>query len=324
MLTLAQPFWLALIPFALLAWWLGRRTAADESGLPALCLVHPSLAEAASSERVRPKSRFDLVSYVGAIILLILALARPQWVGPWIAPQPEGREMLLLLDGSRSMSITDFQVDGQPVERFSVLKGLVTRFARERQGDKFGVIVFGEHAYTLLPPTFDRDLVAAMVQRLPVGIAGQDTAIGEALALALKQLRQNSKHRPALMLFTDGDSTAGAISPAEAVEVAARMKVAIYTIDIGTDLFGHGTRPDVSGEDVPTLPQMAALTGGRSYRATSPEALKSVIEDIGRLEKTVTPPTHRRERHEWFWLPALLAAAMLTAARLGKIRERIA
>ncbi|MBZ0095706.1 MAG: VWA domain-containing protein [Sulfuricella sp.] len=324
MLTLAQPFWLAAIPFALLAWWLGRRTTADEGGLPALRLVHPSLAEAASAGTSRQKSRLDRVSHAGAMVLLILALARPQWDGPWIPPRPEGREMLLLLDGSRSMSITDFQVDGQPVERFSVLKGLVTRFAQGRPGDRFGVIVFGERAYTLLPPTFDRDLVSAMVQRLPVGIAGQDTAIGEALALALKQLRQNPKHRPALMLFTDGDSTAGAISPAEAVEVAARMKVPVYAIDIGTDLFGHGTRPDVAGEGAVTLPQMAASTGGRYYRATSPEALKSVIEDIGRLEKTVTPPTNRRERHEWFWLPALLAAAMLTAARLGKIRERIA
>ncbi|MDP2827431.1 MAG: VWA domain-containing protein [Sulfuricellaceae bacterium] len=322
MLNLDQPLWLLAIPFVLLAWWLGRRAAPEEDGLPAVRLIHPFLAEGSHAEALRPKPGLGGTSQLGAMLLLILALARPLWNGPWLPPQPEGREIMLLLDNSRSMSITDFQAAGQPVERFSVLKGLVARFAQGRQGDKFGVILFGEQAYTLLPPTFDHDLVSAMVQRLPVGIAGQDTAIGEALALALKQLQLNPKHRPALVLFTDGDSTAGNISPAEAVEVARRMKVPVYAVDIGTDLFGHAARPAIAEEGAIALEQISAATGGRYYRATSPAALASIMEDIGRLEATITPPTKQRERHEWFWLPALLAAAVLSVSRLTAMAKR--
>jgi Ca-activated chloride channel family protein len=258
------------------------------------------------------------------LLLLPVALAQPQWIGNWIPQTPEGREIVLLVDGSRSMSITDFEIDHQPVDRLSVLKGIVTQFIKARDGDKFGVVIFGDHAYTLVPPTFDRDLAIRDLARVPVGVAGEETAIGEAVGMALKSLQQGAKHRAALVLFTDGDSNAGAISPKEAVEVAVHMKVPIYTVDVGTDLFGHHSKPNAVMEPGEiSLRDIAIATGGRYYQAASPQALKSVITDIGKLEKTVMPPSNRRERYEWYWLPLALAGVLLTFSRLLQIRDQL-
>lgn len=289
-LTFASPMWLIGVPFILLAAWFATR---EVMPVPTVILLHPDLSTLPKTPLPTGSTRLHRWLDVTALIALLFALAQPQWIGEWIPAAPEGREIMLLVDGSKSMSISDFQSEGQSVERMSVLKGMISQFVQARGRDRFGLIIFGNQAYTMVPPTFDRALVTRMLQRIPVGIAGEDTAIGEALGLALKQLREQAPRRPALILFTDGDNTAGAISPREAVAVAMRMKVPIYTVEIGTDLFGHATQPDAlpsSAEREPGLKQIAHATGGRYYQAASKDALKAVIADIGNLEKTVTPP----------------------------------
>lgn len=341
MLTFATPCWLvAVLPVLMAAWFAVRHghLRHDPLPTPAVVLVHPDLSALPATQSPKGSARLQWWLEVAALILLLLALAQPQWVGDWISSEPEGREIMLLVDGSKSMSISDFELNGQPVERLSVLKGLVSQFVNARAGDRFGLVVFGDHAYTLTPPTFDRTLVTRMLQRIPVGIAGEDTAIGEALGLALKQLQEQSKtsRRPALILFTDGDSTAGVVSPREALEVAVRMQVPVYTVEIGTDLFGHAalaevqssaTKPeqerDPNANPDPDLKEIARASGGNYYQATSADALKRVIADIGALEKTIIPPSTRRERREWFLLPLLLAVMLLTASRWLQIREQL-
>lgn len=335
MLTFATPYWLAaVLPVLLAAWFAMRRghLRHDPLPIPAVVLVHPDLSALPATQSPKGSARLQWWLEVAVLILLLLALAQPQWIGDWVSSEPEGREIMLLVDGSKSMSISDFELNGQPVERLSVLKGLVSQFVNARAGDRFGLVVFGDHAYTLTPPTFDRTLVIRMLQRIPVGIAGEDTAIGEALGLALKQLQEQPQviRRPALILFTDGDSTTGVISPREALEVAVRMQVPVYTIEIGTDLFGHAalaaaqssaTKPEQERD--PGLREIARASGGNYYQATSADALKRVIADIGALEKTIIPPSTRRERREWFLLPLLLAVMLLTASRWLQIRAQL-
>ena len=327
MLTWVHSYWLIALPVIALSYWFAwqRGHLRDDRDMPpSLALVHPDLSAGSDGAFIARDAKFQSLSKLAALLLLPVALAQPQWVGDWIPQLPEGREIVLLVDGSRSMSITDFQVDRQPVDRLSVLKGIVTQFVKAREGDKFGVVMFGDHAYTLVPPTFDRQLVTRMLARVPVGIAGEETAIGEAIGLSLKSLQEHAKHRAALVLFTDGDSNAGAISPTEAVEVAVRMKVPVYTVDVGTDLFGHHSKPSAVMEPGEiSLRDIASSTGGRYYQATSPQALKSVIADIGKLEKTVMPPSNQRKRYEWYWLPLIIAGSLLTLARLLQIRDRL-
>ena len=141
------------------------------------------------------------------------------------------------------------------------------------------------------------------------------------MGLALKQLRERQALRPALILFSDNtDNTAGDIAPSEAVELAKRMGVAIYTVQVGSDLFAEGRAPAKAGAE-PDMQQIAALTGGQFYRADSSGALQAVVADIGKLEQTITRPSTRRVVEEWYWAALLLAASLFSAARVLQIRR---
>ena len=327
MITLAQPLWLLFAPLLLAAAWFAVRKQgiAEQGGAASMVLLHPDLSPLPDDAYAQAAStRWLLVLHGTALLLMVLALAQPQRIGELIPEKPEGREIVMLIDTSRTMSIDDFELNGQRVERLAVLKGVVSRFVDARLGDRFGVIVFGSTAATMVPPSFDRDLVNGMIQQVEVGIAGDNTAIGDALGLALKQLRESQTLRPALILFSDNtDNTAGELKPSEAVLMARRMGVAIYTVQVGSDLFAEGrqTSKDSTQFAEPDLPQIAALTGGRFYRADNSGALQAVVEDIGKVEKTITRPSTRRAVEEWYWLALLLAAVLFSAARLLQIRR---
>lgn len=330
MLILAHPEWLFLLPVLLLAVWRGSRQSGinHEADHSSVVLVHPDLSVLEEEKHVSGGMvRWQRIFNTIALGLLMLALAQPQRIGDWIPETPEGREIMMLIDTSKTMSISDFELKGQLVERLTVLKGVVSRFVEARQGDHFGVIAFGSLAATLVPPTFDRELVTGMIWQVQVGIAGDNTAIGDAVGLALKQLREHQKLRPALILFTDGDNTAGSISPREAVALAVRMGVPIYAVQIGDDPFAvAGAQPARadSGAAEPGLAEMAQATGGRYYHVGNTGALQAVVSDIGKLERTVTRPSTRRVVEEWYLLPLLLAVGLLSIARLLQIRRMAA
>ena len=283
MIVLAQPLWLLLMPLLLAAVWCTARKSTQDSGQGStrMVLLHPDLSplgDPTGDEKNTPptSSRWHLALNGSALLLLVLALAQPQRIGDLIPEKPEGREIVMLIDTSKTMSIDDFELNGQRVERLAVLKGVVSRFVEARQGDRFGVIVFGTTAATMVPPSFDRDLVAGMVQQVQVGIAGDNTAIGDALGLALKQLRERQALRPALILFSDNtDNTAGDITPTEAVELARRMGVVVYTVQVGSDLFAEGREPiKITSRTLATLSLTLSLTlprwgRGQTYRCAS-------------------------------------------------------
>ena len=374
MIVLAQPFWLLLMPLLLAAILhaMHKSTGEDDIGTTPMLLVHPDLSPLPEEKSTSSaSSHWYLLLNGSALLLLMLALAQPQRIGDLIPEKPEGREIVMLIDTSKTMSIDDFELNGQRVERLAVLKGVVSRFVEARQGDRFGVIVFGTTAATMVPPSFDRDLVTGMIQQVQVGSAGDNTALGDAIGLALKQLRERQALRPALILFSDNtDSNAGDLTPGEAVALARRMGVAIYTVQVGSDLFAEGRAPNKTklpnpryalpnpppesekllaghpeegtkekgsegltgtnaslrelGFEEPDMQQIAALTGGRYYRADSSGSLQQVVADIGKLEQTITRPSTRRRVEEWYGAILLLAACLFSAARLLQIRRMAA
>jgi Ca-activated chloride channel family protein len=327
MIVLAHPAWLLLLPLLLALLWRAARKSTDASDLGGsqMLLLHPDLSLLAEDKNAAPVStRWLLLLNGSALLLLVLALAQPQRIGELIPQKPEGRDIVMLIDTSKTMSIDDFELNGQRVERLAVLKGVVSRFVAARRGDRFGVIVFGTTAATIVPPSFDRDLVTGMIGQVQVGIAGDNTAMGDAIGLALKQVRERQALRPALILFSDNtDNNAGDLSPTEAVELARRMGVAIYTVQIGSDLFAEGrvAVPQNAISTEPDMQKIAALTGGRYYRADNSASLQQVVDDIGKLEQTITRPSTRRRVEEWYGVLLLLAALLLSAARVMQIRR---
>ena len=319
MLTLAHPAWLVLLPVLALAFiFAGRR---DESNLPRAHLVHPNLG-LIDERTAQPRSlgRWHTALVFLATCLMTLALAQPQWLGPRVPDKPLGRDIMLVVDASSSMSIDDFVVNRQRVTRLDVLKDVAQSFVAARDGDRFGLIAFGDHAATLAPPSFDQDLIRAQLARLQSGIAGESTAIGDALGLALKQVKTEGRLQPTLILFSDGDSTAGEMKPSEALVAAQALGVKIYTVEIGTDLFASPTRL-VSKSTEPSLAQIAAQTGAKHYVAGSAKALQTIITDIGRLEPTIARPATQRQINEWYWVALLGAGLLLGGAQVLSLRE---
>ena len=323
MLELAQPFWLiALLPVA--AWtWLAWRRTEDET--PAVILNHPALPLAEVGQLPAPGLHWPVVLRGLAFALLVLTLAQPREVGDWITPPPEGRDMVLLIDTSLTMSIRDFRQAGREVERMTVLKDTLAQFIHGRPGDRFGVIVFGSEVATLTPPTFDRTHAVAQIRRLQVGMAGPDTALGDALGMALKQV-QTRRLRPAIILVSDGaDNNAGSLTPAEALAVARQAGVAIHTLQFGSDPFAAGrsarVAPDSSQPDPqPNLADLSRLTEGRHFAIGSADDAVRVIRAIDRLEPTLSSPAQHRQVREWYWVLLALAALVLASARWLSLR----
>lgn len=317
MVSLASPEWLLLIPIWWGYLWLTRAArSVDDLDRSEITLVHPQL-EGVLEATPTARRRDAWLEHLAAP-LLILALAQPQWIGATLPDELDARDIALLVDVSQTMSIRDFELDGAPVDRLAVLKGITARFVTARHGDRIGVIAFGSFAATLVPPTFDTPLVNAMLERLQAGVAGDNTAIGDALGLALKQLRANPRARPALILFTDGANTAGDLSLQESAELARRMGVPVYAVQIGGD--AADTAAAVTSADEPTLRQLAAITGGRYYTAGNTHALRDVVRDIDALEKSVTRPSGENEIQAWYLAPLLAAALLLTVVRIRRVR----
>lgn len=172
------------------------------------------------------------------------------------------------------------------------------------------------HSY---PPSFDTGLLTASIDRLQVGIAGEATAIGDALGLAVKQVHSEGRLKPVLILFSDGDNTAGDMRPAEAIAAARALDIKVYTVLIGTDLFAHAGKTPATEPD---LQQIARGTGGQHYTAGTRLELERIITDIGRLTPTLPRPAQERAITEWYWAPVALAALLWGLLRLSATRRR--
>lgn len=300
------------------AWWL----------LPLPLLVHllPPLAGRAAALRVpygdslrgiasasasRPGWRGVPWLLWLAWICLCAALSRPQELGPPIQPPHQSRQMMLAVDLSASMTETDMELGGQVVDRLTAAKAVLADFLERRQGDRVGLLVFAEHAYALTPLTADLDTVGDQLRDAVVGLAGRQTAIGDALALSVKRLREQPDGQRVVILLTDGESNAGSITPEKAAELAASTGVRVHTIAFGGaggySLFGIPLPGNGDDIDETALRQIAAKTGGRFFRARDANELAGIYAELDRLEPVAAPSAAVQPRIERYAIPLALA-----------------
>jgi len=267
----------------------------------------------------KPRS-WPLLLALLAWICLVVAAARPEWVGDPIELPTSGRDLMLAVDLSGSMEERDFELSGRTVDRLTATKAIAGEFVRKRVGDRVGLILFGEQAYLQTPLTFDRETVRTLLYEAAIGLAGQATAIGDAIGLMVKRLQDKDKVKEVMILLTDGANTAGEVTPIKAAELAADKGLKIYTIGIGADrmtvqtLFGAREVNPSKDLDEKTLKAIAEKTGGRYFRAKNTEELSKIYALIDQLEPIEQDAQVFRPKQALFFYP--LGAAMALATLL--------
>ena len=306
MLEFAWP----LAALAIVLPWLVKR------GLPpaapiAVSLRVPFLREASAWQRaagaVRPRARQFLA--LAAWVALVAAACRPQWVTEPVSVSPSGRTMVLALDLSGSMRDT---VAGTDIG-LDVVRRTARMFITGRAGDRIGLIVFGTKAHVQAPPTFDLRSLAEMVDETFIGLAGEGTALGDAIALGVARLRTMQSPERVMILLTDGSSTEGVVEVPDAARLARWHGVRVHAIGIGAPLADGAPRTG-EGLDEAALKLVAAQTGGRYFRADSGDALKRIYETLDRHEPAARDEHRYRARDELYVWPLGLAFALALAA----------
>lgn len=256
-------------------------------------------------------------------LLFITAAAKPIWVGEAIALPVEGRDLMLAVDVSGSMQETDMKINGREVDRLTMIKFVAGDFIERRKGDRVGLILFGQQAYLQTPLTFDRKTVNILLSESIIGIAGKATAIGDAIGLAVKRVRQTTDNNRILILLTDGQNTAGEIQPLKAAELAAQEGLKVYTIGIGADevyrrtLLGNRRINPSLDLDEATLKKIAEMTGGRYFRARNTKDLNNIYEMLDELEPLAKEDQfYRPTQSLFFWPLTLSMLLLLTVFRL--------
>ena len=253
-------------------------------------------------------------------LLLVVASMRPVWYLNQTPFTVSGKELMLAVDLSGSMRKADMRLGGREVNRLIAVKAVVADFIQRRQGDRMGLVVFGSQAFLQSPLTYDLNTVQQLLYESEIGMAGNNTAIGDAIGLTLKHLRQQKQTHAVLILLTDGSNTSG-IDPVEAAEKALEMGVKIYTIGVGQSGENWGlTTSSRSLMDVATLEKISSLTGGQFFRANNTEELEKIYQQIDRLESVEHDVFSYRLRSElYIWpLGSALLLSFLLAWRLIK------
>jgi Ca-activated chloride channel family protein len=304
MMRFAWPWMLAALPLPWLVYRLRR--AIDSRGaamfLPWVAALDPQRVGA------RPAGARGRWWFAAIWLLLLAAAARPQWLGEPLPVPTSGRRILLAVDVSGSMATRDMADDAS---RLQVVQAVAGQFIDGRQGDQVGLILFGTQPYVQAPLTADLATVHRFLDEAVVGVAGTETAIGDAIGLALKRLASTAEPaggRTVLILLTDGQNDAGVMEPLQAADYAAQAGLRIYTIGVGSvaprGVFGAPGGDDL---DEQTLQTIARRTGGRYFRAADVDTLQAVYRQIETLEPAAGRDQWLRPAAEWFALPLALA-----------------
>ncbi len=261
-------------------------------------------------------------------ILLVTAAARPQSVGEPVETTVSGRDLILAVDISASMGTRDFFLGSEPVTRLEAVKKFAGDFLQRRSGDRVGLILFGRQPYLQAPLTFDRQTVRHFLNQADVGFAGNETAIGDAIGLALKYAQREDSDKKVLILLSDGANTAGVLNPTQAARLAADQQLRIYTLGLGSESqpvpsFFGSTAPDISPQiDEELLREIARSTGGRYFRINASDELEQVYRLLDQLEPgPAAAPPYRRTKDLFFW-PLGLAWLMGAFFALGTLLRR--
>jgi len=292
MIELVWPWALLLLPLPVLSYWLLPAASSQQAALRVPFFSHLlKITGESASQRAANWAKKLLITL--AWIFLVFAIARPQWMGEPVTLPTQGHDIMVSVDISGSMKTKDLQLYGKYMSRLQVLKELLGQFIERRTGDRLGLILFGDHAYLQAPLTADLKTLRALLNEAQIGFAGANTAIGEAIGLAVKRLRTRPVDSRMLVLITDGANTAGEITPEKAAQIAAKEQVRIYTIGIGADrmerqgllgsIFGGSVNPSAD-LDEKLLKQIAQLTGGQYFRGKSADDLIGIYDQIDKME----------------------------------------
>jgi Ca-activated chloride channel family protein len=259
-------------------------------------------------------------------LLLVFAAARPQWIGEIESLPVTGRDLLLAVDISGSMDTQDMVMDRTAVNRLKVVKKVAGEFIQRRHGDRVGLVLFGSRAYLQTPLTFDTETTATLLEESEIGLAGRETAIGDAIGLAVKRLRDDAASERVLVLLTDGANTSGEVQPLQAAEFAARDGLTVYTVGVGADemmvqdFFGSRVVNPSADLDEDTLRTIAERTGGRYFRARDAKGLEKIYEILDELEPVESDVEIIRPVDELFYWPMGMAYVLALMAALVSIR----
>jgi len=316
---------LALLPLPLMVrWWLPAARARRQLALrvPFFDRLNELPGVASGSQLQRSSLWLAAIMWCA----LVLAAMRPQWLGEVTDLPLTGRDLMLGLDISGSMRERDFQVRGKTVERLDAAKTVASEFIAKREGDRVGLILFGDNAQVQTPLTYDLKTVQHFLSESIVGLIGSSTAIGDAIGLAVKRLRQRPATSRVLVLLTDGANTAGAVEPVDAARVAAEHGVRIHTIGVGAErvtvrgIFGTQVVNPSRSLDEKSLREIADLTGGQYFRARNTAEMAKIYDLINELEPSEIDGVQQRPLDDLYIWPlgfALLLSSMLAWQRGG-------
>lgn len=314
MLTFAFPWLALLLPLPLLVWWL---LPVREESRRAVQVPFFAALTAASGLRpsdggvTRQRGFWRTVTLALCWGLALAALMRPQWLEPPLHKEKPARDLLLLVDLSGSMDTKDFtDTSGAKVDRLTAAKQVLDDFLAKRTGDRVGVVVFGNAAFTLVPFTTDLKLARTLLQEMQVGMAGPRTVLGDAIGLGINLFARTTAPAKTMIALTDGNDTASNVPPGEAARIARDKGIVIHTVAIGD--------PAAAGEeklDEAALKDVAVTTGGGFYRALDREALAGIYTRLDQIETRKVDTVTYQPRRELYWLPLLALIVLATGAQ---------
>ncbi len=327
MWSLAWPWALLALPLPFLV----NRFMPETSSLQDAGLKVPNFGGfAVLADRSQAEQLLSWRMWIAIIawILLVIAAARPERIGDELDVPVSGRNLMLAVDLSGSMDQKDFELGAHRVDRLTATKAVASDFISRREGDRIGLILFGERAYLQVPLTLDRETVKVLLLEAFIGLAGEKTAIGDAITLAVKRIHdlEEDPGEQVLVLLTDGANTAGEVQPLKAAELAQQVGLRIYTIGIGAEqlevssLIGGARSINPSADlDEETLTSIADMTGGRYFRAKDTATLQDIYRLVDELEPVEEPEAGFRPVKSLYYVPltgAFALAALLCLSNL--------
>lgn len=313
-------WWYAIMlwPTPLLLFWFFRKQRQQVNQAKPIYIPGYASISSASVSGQNPNSqwlRWLLFTLVWSG--LIFAIMRPTFYGEPLALPQEGRDLFIAVDLSGSMQTQDMEVNGQQVDRLVMVKHVLNQFIEARVGDRIGLILFADTAYLQAPLTFDRATVQTLLDETVLGLVGESTAIGDAIGLAAKRLQGRDVSKKVLILLTDGQNTAGNISPEQALELAIAENITIYPIGVGADrmivnsLFGQrAVNPSAELDEV-LLERIANDTNGRYFRARDTQELQEIYALLNQIEPVIDESQTIRPQRSLFYYGVLFALGNL-------------
>ena len=309
MINFDWPWLLLLLPLPLIIYFLPAKAKSQTSALRV-----PIIFGHYNQQNVQTtNSKIPAIGLAIVWLLVVVAASRPQWLGEAVNIPTQGREMMIAVDLSGSMQIEDMVINNRAVNRLDMVKLVLGDFIERRVGDRLGLILFGDDAYMQTPMTFDRKTVQQMLDESVLGLVGEKTAIGDAIGLAVKRFDDKEESNRILVLLTDGQNTAGKLTPEEALELAVAKKVTIYTIGIGADemlqqsFFGTRKVNPSNDLDEKSLKNIANATGGKYFRARDSQAMTEIYQLLDKLEPIDQDQQQMRPLSALFYWPLAIA-----------------